>query len=239
MTVDVCLSPALYPFYHRDGAVVVIVDVFRATTTIVAAFDNGARSIRPVATVREAEACKAEGWLAGAERHVQRCDFADFGNSPFDYRPEKVAGRDIVFTTTNGTKAIRCARSAYRILTGAFVNLHAVARHCIALSRDVVVLCSGWEDKINIEDTLFAGALAETLLPSGYRPAGDAAQIALSLRKEAKTDLLGYLERTEHLARLLANGLYDDITYCLTPDTSSIVPVYSRRLGVLLPAVHS
>ena len=120
MFIDVCFSPALYPKYHRDESVVVIVDIFRATSTIIAAFENGARSIRPVATIEEAEACKAEGYLVGAERNCCRCAFADFGNSPFDYRPELVKGKDIVFTTTNGTKAIHYAKSAYRIITGAF-----------------------------------------------------------------------------------------------------------------------
>ncbi|MDR1602444.1 MAG: 2-phosphosulfolactate phosphatase [Tannerella sp.] len=235
MTVDVCFSPALYPYYHKDDAVVVIVDVFRATTTITAAFENGARSIRPVATVEEAEICKAKGLLVGAERHVRRCAFADFGNSPYDYTPAKVAGKDIVFTTTNGTKAINCAARAHRILTGAFVNLQAVAHDCTARARDVVVLCSGWEDRINIEDTLFGGALSEALLTAGYLPAGDAARIALSLWMDAKSDLHGYIERTEHFKRLLENGLENDISYCLTPDTSSLVPVYSTASGVLLP----
>ncbi|MDR1408524.1 MAG: 2-phosphosulfolactate phosphatase [Tannerella sp.] len=235
MVVDVCFSPALYPFYHRPDAVAVIVDVFRATTTIAAAFESGARSIRPVATIEEAEAYKAAGQLVGAERHVRRCAFADFGNSPFDYTPAKVAGKDIVFTTTNGTKAINCACGTYRIVTGAFTNLHAVAHYCMAAGRDAVVLCSGWEDKINIEDTLFGGALVEALLPAGYRPAGDAAQIALSLWEEAKSDLFAYLGRTEHVSRLRSNGLESDIPYCLTPDILSLVPVYSVETGVLMP----
>lgn len=97
MKIDVCFSPALYPVYHNPEAIVVVVDVFRATTTMAAAFSNGVRSIRPVATVEEAEAYKAKGWLVGAERNVKRCGFADFGNSPFDYTAEKVSGKDIVF----------------------------------------------------------------------------------------------------------------------------------------------
>jgi 2-phosphosulfolactate phosphatase len=236
VTVDVCFSPALYPLYRREEATVVIVDVFRATTTIAAAFAAGARSIRPVATVGEAEACKAAGWLVGAERNVRRCAFADFGNSPSDYTPDRVAGRDIAFTTTNGTRAIHCALGARRIVTGAFTCLHAVARYCTAGGRDAVVLCSGWEDRINIEDTLFGGALTEALLPAGYRPAGDAAQIALALWQDAKADLRAFVERTEHAARLRANGLNADIPRCLTPDTLTIVPVYSAERGVLLPA---
>ena len=164
MKIDVCFSPALYPVYHNPEAIVVVVDVFRATTTMAAAFSNGVRSIRPVATVEEAEAYKAKGWLVGAERNVKRCSFADFGNSPFDYTAEKVSGKDIVFTTTNGTRAITIAKSAFRVITGAFINLQAVADYCVRHKRDVVVLCSGWQDKVNIEDTLFGGALTDALL---------------------------------------------------------------------------
>ena len=109
-----------------------------------AAFGNGVRSIRPVATVEEAQDYKAKGWLVGAERNVKRCDFADFGNSPFDYKPEIVAGKDIVFTTTNGTRAITIAKEAYRVITGAFVNLQAVANYCLTQKRDVVVVCAAW-----------------------------------------------------------------------------------------------
>ena len=109
MKIDVCFSPALYPVYHNPEAIVVVVDVFRATTTMAAAFSNGVRSIRTVATVEEAEAYKAKGWLVGAERNVKRCGFADFGNSPFDYTAEKAASdvykrqRQIRFPGHNGS----------------------------------------------------------------------------------------------------------------------------------------
>jgi 2-phosphosulfolactate phosphatase len=228
MVIDVCLAPALYPKYHRAESMVVIVDIFRATSTIIAAFENGARSIRPVATIEEAESCKNEGYLVGAERNCCRCPFADFGNSPFDYRPELVNGKDIIFTTTNGTKAIHYAKSAYRIITGAFVNLQAVANECIRENRDVVVLCAGWEDKINIEDTLFGGALIEVLQPYGFQPAGDAALIALALWQQAKSNLPEYIKQTEHYSRLSANGLLDDIPYCLSLNLSNLVSVYSK-----------
>jgi 2-phosphosulfolactate phosphatase len=228
MLVDVCFSPVLYPKYHRAESVVVVVDIFRATSTIIAAFENGARSIRPVATVEEAEACKAEGFLVGAERNCCRCPFADFGNSPFDYRRELVDGKDIVFTTTNGTKAIYYAKSAYRIITGAFVNLQAVADDCIRENKDVVVLCAGWEDKINVEDTLFGGALVEILQNHGFQPAGDAAMIALVLWQKAKTNLPDYIRQTEHYERLAANSLEDNVPYCLTLNISKLVPIYSK-----------
>ena len=229
MFIDICFSPALYPKYHRSESIVVVVDIFRATSTIIAAFENGAHSIRPVATIEEAESYKKNGYLVGAERNCLRCSFADFGNSPFDYRPELVNGKDIVFATTNGTKAIHCANAAYRIITGAFVNIQAVADECIKENRDVVVLCAGWEDKINIEDTLFGGALIEILQPHGFQTAGDASLIAHTLWQKWKTNLPDYIKQTEHYSRLAANGLVDNISYCLSLNLSNIVPEYIKE----------
>jgi 2-phosphosulfolactate phosphatase len=235
MEIDICFSPALYPLYHHPESIVVVVDVFRATTTLATAFHNGARSIRPVATVEEAEEYKKKGWLVGAERNVKRCGFADFGNSPFDYTPESVQNKDLVFTTTNGTKAITLAKDAYRVLTGAFVNLQAVAACCMACRRNVVVLASGWEDKINIEDTLFGGALAEQLTATGnYRIAGDAAHIALDLWNEHKQHLIDYIRQTEHFRRLEENHLTGSVAYCLTLNAVSSLPVLHTEGKILL-----
>ncbi|WP_455640430.1 2-phosphosulfolactate phosphatase [Parabacteroides sp.] len=235
MKIDVCFSPALYPVYHNPEAIVVVVDVFRATTTMAAAFKNGVRSIRPVATVEEAQEYKAKGWLVGAERNVKRCDFADFGNSPFDYTAEKVAGKDIIFTTTNGTRAITIAKEAYRVVTGAFVNLQAVADYCLFHARDVVVLCSGWQDKVNVEDTLFGGALADVLINTGkYESASDAALIARDMWTNNKENLIAYLDPTDHIARLKANHLEDAVPYCLTPDSAIVVPELSIEEGTLV-----
>lgn len=239
MKIDVCFSPALYPVYHNPEAVVVVVDIFRATTTMAAAFKNGVRSIRPVATVEEAMSYKEKGWLVGAERNVKRCDFADFGNSPFDYTPEKVAGKDIIFTTTNGTRAITVAKSAYRIITGAFINLQAVADYCLLHNRDVVVLCSGWQDKINMEDTLFGGALTDTLIQTGmYEPASDAAVIARDMWTNNKENLIAYLDPTDHMARLKANHLEDAVPYCLTLDSADVVPEMTIEEGILVLKVR-
>ena len=234
MFIDVCLTPALYPHYHRAESMVVIVDIFRATSTIIAAFENGAHSIQPIATIEEAEVFKKKGYLVGAERNCCRCAFADFGNSPFDYKPELVNGKNIIFTTTNGTKAIHYAKSAFRIVTGAFVNLQAVADECIRENRDVVVLCAGWEDKINIEDTIFGGALIELLQPHGFQPAGDASLIALALWQTAKGDLPDFIKQTEHYSRLSLNGLVDDVAYCLSINLSNLVPEYSKKEKCLI-----
>jgi 2-phosphosulfolactate phosphatase len=235
--IDVCFSPALYPAYHQPESIVVVTDVFRATTTMATAFQNGIRSIRPVATVEEAQTYQDSGCLIGAERNVQRCDFAGFGNSPFDYTREKVQGKDLVFTTTNGTKAITVARKAFRLITGAFINLQAVAAYCLRYQRDVIVLAAGWEDKINIEDTLFGGALTALLTAGGsYQTGSDAALIALQMWNEQQNRLKDYIEQTDHYRRLQANHLAYSVDYCLSLNLTSVVPELNEQ-GVLTPSI--
>ena len=231
MKVDICFSPALYSYYAENNAerIVIVVDIFRATTTMCAALKNGAKSIMPVASIEEAQAYKEKGYPVGAERNVKRCDFADFGNSPFDYTPEKVAGKDIVFTTTNGTQAIEAASDAHALLIGAFSNISAIVEFCVAAQKDVLVLCAGWNNRFNIEDTLYAGAVAKRLLDKGYAYASDAVEIALAMWRDAMPDLRDYISHTEHIKRLEANNLQDSVEYCLTNDTVPLVPVYDKN----------
>lgn len=230
MNVDICFSPVLYSYYTEgNDYIVVVVDILRATTTMCAALKNGAKCIIPVASINEAQAYKAKGYLVGAERNVKRCDFADFGNSPFDYTREIVEGKEIVFTTTNGTQAIDAAREADILTIGAFSNISAVTDFCIHNQKDVIILCAGWNNRFNIEDTLFGGALAARLIEGGgYTFASDAVQVALSMWKEAKPDVRGYINRTEHIKRLEANNLQDSVEYCLTEDTVHLVPIHKN-----------
>jgi 2-phosphosulfolactate phosphatase len=240
MEIDVCFSPLLYPLYHHPENIVVVVDVFRATTTMATAFHGGVRSIRPVATVEEARRYKNEGWTVGAERNVKRCDFADFGNSPSDYTPEKVRGKDIVFTTTNGTKAITLAQDAFRVVAGAFINLQAVADYCMEHQRNVTVLASGWEDKINMEDTLFGGALVATLTATRCcHPAGDAARIARDMWNRHKDKLTDCIRQTEHFRRLETNHLAHSVHYCLKLNCVSALPELHTGDGTLILYDHS
>lgn len=232
MKVEVCFTPALYKFYtDMPDKIVVVTDIFRASTTMCAAFKNGAKAIIPVASIEEAKAYKAKGYKVGAERNVKRCDFADFGNAPTDYTREKVEDEDIVFTTTNGTQAIdTAADDASCLLVGAFSNLNAIADFCIEQGKDVMILCAGWENRFNIEDTLFGGALAKVLSSrGGYTLASDAAHIAVSMWKEAEPNPRNYVERSEHIKRLEANGLADAVDYCLTIDTVPVVPVFDKK----------
>ena len=227
--VTVCISPALYSFYAQKEAIVIIVDIFRATTSMCAAFNNGARSIRTVATVEEAIHYKEKGHLVAAERNVKKCDFADFGNSPFDFSHEKVADKEIIFTTTNGTQAVQMALDADEILIGAFSNITTLTNYCNSKKKNVLILCSGWNNRFCLEDTLFAGALTEKLIKTGkFCSDSDATLAALELWKIAQPDLLNYICSTEHYERLKSNGLENSVEYCLTEDTTPVLPVYNK-----------
>jgi len=229
MTIDICFSPALYPFYAgNNDKIVVVVDIFRASTTMCTALKNGAKSIIPVASIDEAQEYKKKGYLVGAERNVRRCDFADFGNSPFDYTLEKVKDKDIVFTTTNGTQAIEKAADCFCLIVGAFSNIQSVAEFCLSHKKDVIVLCAGWNNRFNIEDSLYGGALAELLLSGGYSSASDSTIVTLDMWKSAKSNIKSYINKTEHIKRLESNNLQKDADYCLELNTANLIPIYNK-----------
>ncbi len=229
MKIDVCFSPVLYPYYAGNNRIIVVIaDIFRATTTICAAFRNGAAGVIPVRTMEEAKVLKDNGYLVGGERNIQKFEFGDFGNSPSEYTEDKVKNKEIVISTTNGTHAIDIAAGCDCLIIGSFSNLSAIAEFCSGAEKDVLVLCAGWKDKFNIEDSLFGGALVDKLSEKGFDINYDAAQTALSMWREAKPDPMKYIERSEHIKRLEAHGLLDVVEYCLTPDTANVLPVYDK-----------
>ena len=162
-TLDACFSPYLYPVYRDDNSIVVIIDILRATSAICTAFEHGAEQIIPVATVEEAREWKSKGFLVGAERDAIPVDGFDFGNSPFSYMNDAVKGKTIVITTTNGTQAIHAARDAYKVVIGSFLNITSLCKWLQSENRNILLLCSGWKNKFNLEDALFAGAMTEAM----------------------------------------------------------------------------
>ncbi len=229
MIIDICFSPALYPFYQKEDDVVVVVDVFRATTTMCAAFNNGAIAIIPIADIELAKKYKSEGFLVGAERKTRRVEFADFGNSPFEYTKEKVSGGEIVFTTTNGTRAIEAAKDCGQLFIGAFSNIDALAEKCLQSGERIVILCAGWNKKVNIEDTLFGGALAEKLSKKTEVVfESDAVRMALQLWNLAKENPIEFVKSSDHYKRLIDNGVESDAAFCFMENTVSVVPFYDK-----------
>jgi 2-phosphosulfolactate phosphatase len=230
MILDLCPSPALYPYYRQEGDTVVVADVFRASATLCAMLHNGASAIITVADIEKAREYKSAGFLVGAERKTRKCDFADFGNSPFDYTRERVEGREVVFTTTNGTMAIEMGQNSKLLFIGTFSNIDALADQCLESSERVVVLCAGWNNRISMEDMLFGGAFAERLSEKGAVTAdSDAVRIARVLWQQAKENPLGFLQQSEHYQRLIDNGAEEDAAYCLRENTVSVVPCYDKQ----------
>jgi 2-phosphosulfolactate phosphatase len=224
-TVDVCLSPYLYPVYHKKDSIVVVIDILRATSAMCTAFHNGVDKIIPVATLEEAAEYKKQGFIVGAERNGFALEGFDFGNSPFSYMADKIKGQTIVISTTNGTQAIEAARNAYKVVIGSFLNITALCNWLKLQNRDVLLLCSGWKNRFNLEDTLFAGAVAEVLLKEKEQfEYGDGALAASFLYQLAQENPYKYIRHASHAERLAAMGLKEDIKYCLTPDQTDVIP---------------
>ena len=224
LTIEVVMSPDLYKYHSNDESVVVVVDVLRATSAICAAFANGAKELIPVSSVDEAREYKNQGYLLAAEREGIILPFADFGNSPYNFTPERVTGSTIAYSTTNGTKAINMASNAYKVFVGSFLNLTAVANAVQLQQRNLIILCSGWKGKFNIEDTLFAGALTELLVNRGFIMSDDSAKAAHDLWNLAKNNLIEYSQKVAQRSRLAKLGLDDVFDFCFTPDSTDVVP---------------
>ena len=233
LKIDACFSPYLYPVYADTESIVVVIDVFRATSAICVAFHYGADKIIPVATVEEALQYKQQGMLAGAERDAVKLDGFDFGNSPYDYMGEHVKGKTIALTTTNGTQAIEAARNAYKVVIGSFLNIDVLCDWLIKQNRNILLLCSGWKNKFNMEDSLFAGAVTQQILDksTNYR-LGDgclALKYLYQIGKERPTKFLNYSSHKERFAKL---NLKKDIRYCLMPNSAPVVPVLEGKFLV-------
>jgi 2-phosphosulfolactate phosphatase len=231
--LETCFSPALYEADLHAGSVVVIIDILRASSAICTAFANGAASIIPVAEIHEAKEYKNRGYLVAAERDGFVLDFADFGNSPFNFTREKVEGKTIVYSTTNGTGIIKMASSAYAIVIGSFLNISALTEWMITLDNDVVLFCAGWKNRFNLEDTICAGAIAERLMgSSNYSTICDSTHAAMDLWALAKNDLPGYIEKVAQRSRLRDKSLDECIPFCLKSDFTKKIPVIKN--GILV-----
>jgi len=231
--LETCFSPALYLPAENIDSIVVIIDVLRASSAICTAFANGVNAIIPVAGVAEAKDYKSRGYLVAAERDGYVLDFADFGNSPFNFTKEKVSGKTIVYSTTNGTAIINLASSAYATVIGSFLNMGALTQWLAGQHKDVLLLCAGWKNRFNIEDTLCAGAIAEILMKSShYKTVCDSTYASIDLWSLARPDLTGYIEKAAQRTRLRDKKLDDCIDFCLTPDFTDKIPI--MRNGLLV-----
>jgi len=224
--LEVCLSPALLHLYNTNGAVVVIIDIFRATSTITAALHNGAKCIIPVASVQECIEIGAAipDSITAGERDGKVAEGLQHGNSPLEYPHDFIQGKTIVLTTTNGTRLLHMVKDAHEIVIGSFLNLEIICDYLRAQNRNVLLGCSSWKDKFNLEDTLFAGAVVNRL-KNDFEINCDAARAANHLYvSSGGVNYIEFLKDSSHYRRLSRFGLEKDMEYCVTPDLHPVVP---------------
>ncbi|MCC5927750.1 MAG: 2-phosphosulfolactate phosphatase [Cyclobacteriaceae bacterium] len=238
--VEVCFSPALYDYrLLKSGFDAVVTDVFRASTSICAALHYGIEAVIPVAGLEEAREYRQSGYKVACERGGSVLDFADLGNSPSDFFREDLKGAKVVFSTTNGTKVIQLAAgNSQKVYVGALVNLNALFACLKQRKNDILILCAGWKNLFNLEDTIFSGALAHLLIDhAGYETECDSAKAAIDLWKPARHDVSGYLRKASHRIRLKHLLTEEDYLYSTGVDSCRVVPVLKN--GELIAESHN
>ncbi|WP_447640104.1 MULTISPECIES: 2-phosphosulfolactate phosphatase [Chitinophagaceae] len=228
-TLHTVLSPRLLDLYDLSNAIVVIIDVFRATSTIATALYNGAKQVIPVPDV---ETCihigkETPNSVTAGEREGKVIPGLQYGNSPAEYTRDFIADKSLVLTTTNGTKLLNMAlqMGASDIITGSFPNISAVCKYLSTHQKNVILGCSGWKDKVNLEDSVFAGAIASKI-GSNYDILCDSTLMARSVYEGNKNDLLSLARKATHWHRLANYGLSYDLEYCISEDIANVLCHY-------------
>ncbi|MEI6880016.1 MAG: 2-phosphosulfolactate phosphatase [Bacteroidota bacterium] len=229
-SIEVVYTPALLPLYEVKGKIVVVIDILRATSTMCVAFHTGVKRILPISSPEECRIFKDFDFVISAERNALKVDGFDMGNSPFEYQNPLLIGKSVAFTTTNGTKAIKLSQKmeASEIIIGSFLNIETLCNWLLEQDNSIILLCSGWKDKYNIEDTLFAGAVVSAIKHK-FEIDCDAAVSAENLFVNNQIDMLGMVRKSSHAKRFtLLNSQTDDVEFCLQ---KNICPVLPRLKG--------
>jgi 2-phosphosulfolactate phosphatase len=230
-SLNTVLSPPLLKLYDITNCTVVIIDILRATSTIATALYNGAKSVIPVDSVADCiKLGKQMEVITAGERDGKIAEGLQYGNTPLQYTVDFIKGKTLVLTTTNGTKLLHVAlaANAKSIITGSFCNISAVCDFLVNQKSNVILACAAWKNRINIEDTLFAGAVINRI-KENFDINCDASQIAETLYLQADGNLLNFMKEknASHFHRLMNFGLEEDIKFCLTEDNANVLSIYS------------
>lgn len=223
----------MYPRYAEGHGIVVVVDVFRATSAIATALYHGVDSVRPIAGLENfTDFPKHEQRVWAAERGGQCVEGFDLGNSPLDMIAKSgfLKGKELVLSTTNGTQAIEAARKNSGLITGAYVNISAVVDFLVQRQESVLFICAGWKGRVNLEDSLFCGDASRRLLQRGFELDldADAVLMCMQMAEIAQANRLEYVSQSSHRTRLKKLELEADVRYCLTEDIAPVVPFYTK-----------
>ena len=231
MKINVILSQTQVDELYFSGKTTVVIDILRATSTIVEALNNGAKEVIPVSSFEFA--MKASGSffggniILGGERNTKKIEGFALGNSPLEYTQKTVQGKTIILYTTNGTKAVVKAKFSETLVLCAFTNLSAVANFLFNSEKDVEILCAGKNGGFCIEDTICAGMLISEVLKMGKQTVlNDAAKVSVFLSKSYNNDLVKILTECEHGKLLVENGFEKDIDHCSKVGSIDLVPIF-------------
>ncbi len=240
MKLNVFFTPISIDELYFTHKTTVVIDVLRASSTIVAALKNGAKEVVPVATVEFA--MKVSGGMFGGqtllcgERNTKKIEGFALGNSPLEFTEKVVKGKSIILYTTNGTRAIVKAKFSENLFVCSLENLSAVAHHLVRLNEDVEILCSGKSNTFSLEDSICAGKLSTEIMKTKEDvELSDAARASVSLSKSFGKNILKMLQETEHGKILIGNGFNDDLKYCSKLDITNIIPYFSGNALKILP----
>lgn len=230
--IKVCLSPDLFHLYSDRKSLVVIVDILRATSAICIAVQNNVKGVIPVSSVEEALEYKGKkNYILAAERNGKIVKGFKYGNSPLQYKKIDMSGKTLVLTTTNGTKTINLSKQDHETIIGSFLNMGALIDFLKRSNKDVILLCCGWRGVVNMEDTLFCGAISNSLLLSRkFYTHDDSVLISRQLFLHNKNKLLKTIYKSSHAFRLLDNRMSEDIKFSLKYNLSNKIPVVTRNI---------
>ena len=233
MIIEVAFSRLDPACRSASGRVVAVIDVIRATTTITMALHHGCAGVIPVRTLSEARAIARRlggGILLAGERGADKAAGFELGNSPAEYGRERVKGRVVVLTTTNGTRAFQAATGTQAIIACSFLNVAAAARWLTGTGLDILIVCAGRHGRFCLEDAVGSGMLIDRLLSISTRALelSDAARAAHQLFATYRDDLLGMLRDCEWGRHIIQKGLGTDLDICAQVDLTDIVPVMQK-----------
>ena len=229
-SVDVCLTHQDFDNYDHKGKIVVVIDVLRATSTINTLLFLGADHVKPVGSLEECKVLKDDDYIIMAERMGKKVEGFDYGNSPTKFKEENIKGRKVAIATSNGSKAIIKSEGSKRTILCSFLNIESVINLIKKYESDVLLLCSGWLGKTNLEDTLCAGGIVSGL--DNFEIESDTALMAKALHNNTD-DILETMKLSSHAKRLSGYDNKVDIEFCSRVNTQPIVPILNGNQIVL------
>ncbi len=229
MKIDIIFTADDASKENTQGKICIIIDVLRATSVMITALENGAEKIFPFKDIETIqEKCRnLKNVLKTGERNALKIEGFDLGNSPLEFTKEKVQGKDIYMSTTNGTKAIENSIHAEKILICSFLNLHSVVEKIIEYDKDITIVCAGTNGKFSLDDALCAGLIIKDL--QKYKDISvDDVCLALVRIAESHKNISDILSGSIHYSRLLSLGFDKDMEHIFSLNKYSVVPEYKN-----------